>query len=443
MGCTDLQTGRPKGRICGRKRILVPGEIVRDRSYRFCIESQADAGYNILALSLLNHSPGTVFRGGDTIDTADLIYRDLQRHLDRQAVGFPATKAGAEIRILKRLFSPDEARLALHITYKPMPLECICDLAEGSGIARDRVESMLDNMARNGAIEYVEREGTRCFRTIPLIVGMFEYQLNRLTPEFLDDFEQYTSGRAFGLSFLSTERPQMRTIPVGKSIGVEHHVATYDDISEIINGSEGPFGIIECICRKSAAMMGNSCKKTSRRETCMPIGEMAKQAIQNGMGRAIRGEEALEIAWMNEAEGLVFQPSNAQKADFICACCGCCCGMLRFQKMLPRPVDFWATNYHATVSADNCTGCKICVERCQVAAVTVDNGGNSAVIDLDRCIGCGNCIVTCPAGAMSLVRKKKETVPPTDTEALHDEIMAHKKGTIGRMMLAAKLMLKR
>ncbi len=377
------------------------------------------------------------------MDEANQIYRDLQQHLDRQAIGFPATKSGAEIRILKRLFSPEEARLSLHLTYKPMPLDRICDLAEGSGMPRDRVESMLDNMARNGAIEYVEREGIRYFRTMPLIVGMFEYQLNRLTREFLDDVEQYMSDRAFGLAFLGTERPQMRTIPVGKSIAVEHSVATYDDISEIINGAEGPFGIIECICRKSAAMTGNPCKKTSRRETCMPIGEMAKHAIQNGMGRTINREEALEIARMNEAEGLVFQPSNAQKADFICACCGCCCGMLRIQKMLPKPVDFWATNYHVAVSAEVCTGCEVCVERCQVGAVTVDDRGNTAIINLDRCIGCGNCIVTCPTGAMSLVRKRKETVPPPDTEALYDEIMAHKKGTIGRMMLAAKLMLKR
>lgn len=377
------------------------------------------------------------------MDEANQIYRDLQQHLDRQAIGFPATKSGAEIRILKRLFSPEEARLSLHLTYKPMPLDRICDLAEGSGMPRDRVESMLDNMARNGAIEYVEREGIRYFRTMPLIVGMFEYQLNRLTPEFLDDVDQYMSDRAFGLAFLGTERPQMRTIPVGKSIAVEHSVATYDDISEIINGAEGPFGIIECICRKSAAMTGNPCKKTSRRETCMPIGEMAKHAIQNGMGRTINREEALEIARMNEAEGLVFQPSNAQKADFICACCGCCCGMLRIQKMLPKPVDFWATNYHVAVSAEVCTGCEVCVERCQVGAVTVDDRGNTAIINLDRCIGCGNCIVTCPTGAMSLVRKRKETVPPPDTEALYDEIMAHKKGTIGRMMLAAKLMLKR
>jgi electron transport complex protein RnfB len=159
-------------------------------------------------------------------------------------------------------------------------------------------------------------------------------------------------------------------------------------------------------------MMGNPCKKTSREETCMPIGEMAKHAIENGMGREISREEALEIARMNEAEGLVFQPSNARKVDFICSCCGCCCGMLSIQKMLPKPVGFWATNFYATVNAEACTGC-------------------------------GNCVVTCPSGAMSLLKKKKETVPPRDTEALYDEIMAHKKGTIGRMILVAKLMLKR
>jgi electron transport complex protein RnfB len=387
--------------------------------------------------------PEAVLRMGEAMDTTDRIYRDLQRHLDRQAIGFPATKSGAEIRILKRLFSPEEARLALHLTFKPASLERICELAQGSGVPLERVEGMLESMARNGAIERIEKEGKPYYRTMPFIVGMYEYQLKRLTPEFLSDVRQYTSDRAFGLALLSTERPQMRTIPVGKSIAVEQHVATYDHIVEIINGAEGPFAIIECICRKAADMRGDPCKKTSRQETCMPIGDMARQAIEYGMGRAISREEALEISRMNEAEGLVFQPSNTQKTDFICACCGCCCGMLSFQKMLPKPVDFWATNYYVAVDAGACTGCGVCVDRCQVNAVTMGDRKSVAIINLDRCIGCGNCVVTCPTGAMSLVRKEKETVPPVDTEALHDEIIAHKKGTIGKMMLVARLMLKR
>ncbi|MBU1356092.1 MAG: 4Fe-4S binding protein [Candidatus Edwardsbacteria bacterium] len=373
------------------------------------------------------------------MDQTEQVYRKLQQHLDNQAVGYPATKSGAEIRLLKRFFSPEEARLAMYLTYKPDSIEHIKELAKDSGIALGGAEDLLNNMARNGVIGLVEKEGTRCFYTIPFIVGMFEGQLKRLTPEFLSDFGQYTNDKSFGLAFLSTELPQMRTIPVGKSISVEHQVATYDHIVDIINGADGPFAILECICRKMAGLKGDPCRKTSRQETCLAIGDMAKNVIQYANGRAIGREEALEIARMNEADGLVFQPSNTRKVDFICSCCGCCCGMLRLQKILPKPVDFWATNYCASVNAGTCSGCGICVERCQVNAVTVDDRAGTAVINLDRCIGCGNCVSTCPTGAMSLLKKEKEIVPPQDSEDLYDVIMANKKGRLGKIKLAAKL----
>lgn len=374
------------------------------------------------------------------MDQTEQIYRKLQQHLDKQAVGYPATRSGAEIRLLKRFFSPEEARLAMHLTYKPNSIERIKELAQDSEISSDRVESLLNNMVKNEVIGLVEKEGTRYFCTIPFIVGMFEGQLKRLTPEFLSDVGQYTNDKAFGLAFLSTELPQMRTIPVGKSISVEHQVATYDHIIDIINGSDGPFAILECICRKMAGLKGNPCQKTSRQETCMAIGDMAKNVIRNASGRAISREEALEIARMNEADGLVFQPSNTQKVEFICSCCGCCCGMLRLQKMLPKPVDFWATNYCASVNAGICTGCGICVERCQVNAVTVDDRTGKASINLNRCIGCGNCVSTCPTASMSLLKKEKETVPPQDSEELYDVIMTNKKGTLGKIKLAKKLL---
>ncbi len=374
------------------------------------------------------------------MDGPEHIYRKLQQHLDKQAVGYPATRSGAEIRILQRFFSPEEARLAMHLTYQPDSIEHIKESAQNSGIAPGGVEGLLDNMAGNGVIGLVEKEGTRCFCTIPFIVGMFEGQLKRLTPEFLGDVEQYTSDKAFGLAFLGTKLPQMRTIPVGESISVEHQVATYDHIADVINGSDGPFAIIECICRKIAGLKGETCKKTYRQETCMAIGDMAKNVIQYANGRAIGKEEALEIARMNESDGLVFQPSNTQKVDFVCACCGCCCGMLSLQKALPRPVDFWATNYYASVNAGTCSGCGICVERCQVNAMTVDDSMGTASVNLDRCIGCGNCVTTCPTGAMSLLKKEKETAPPRDSEELYDVIIANKKGTLGKMKLARKLL---
>jgi Na+-translocating ferredoxin:NAD+ oxidoreductase subunit B len=376
------------------------------------------------------------------MDEAGQVYRNLQRHLNKQAVGYPATRSGAELRLLKRFFSPEEARLALYLTYKPSSLEHIYELAKISGVSLDVVETTLNKMAKNGAIGLVEKAGRRYFCTVPFIVGMYEGQLKKLTPEFLRDFEEYTAHKVFGLSFLSTELPQMRTIPVGRSISVEHHVTTYDHIADIIKGSDGPFAIMECICRKKAAMKGDTCKRTSRQETCMPIGDQAKYAVNNGTARTISRNEALEIARMNEDDGLVFQPSNTQKVDFVCACCGCCCGMLHIQKVLPKPVDFWATNYYAAVNPGICSGCATCLERCQVDALTFDDRSNTPTVNLDRCIGCGNCVVTCPSGAISLLKKEKQIVPPRDYEDLYDTIMTNKKGPLGKIGLAAKLIFK-
>lgn len=44
------------------------------------------------------------------------IYQNLARHLDNLPGGFPAAQSGVEIRILKRLFTPEEAKFAMHLT---------------------------------------------------------------------------------------------------------------------------------------------------------------------------------------------------------------------------------------------------------------------------------------------------------------------------------------
>jgi len=377
------------------------------------------------------------------MDAEEQTYRELQQHLDEHPIGFPATRSGAETRILKRFFSPEEARLAMHLSYQPCSTERIRETVKESGMAFSDVDAMLNGMMKNGVIGRIEREGTHYFYNLPFVVGMFEGQLNRLTPEFLKEVEEYTSDKAFGLNFLSTKVPQMRTIPVGRSITVDHHVTTYDHLTEIINRTDGPIVINECLCRKVAAMKGNPCQKTSRLETCMALGDIAKNCVGAGMGRVISREEALDITRRNEADGLVLQPSNTQEIEFVCACCGCCCGMLRVHKMLPRPVDFWATNYYASVDTETCTGCGLCVERCQVNALAIDEGHSVSSINLARCIGCGNCVSSCLSQALSLVKKEKEVVPPLDTQDLYRVIMANKKGKLGRIKLAARLILRK
>lgn len=373
----------------------------------------------------------------------DQIYRTLQRHLDNQAVGFPAVKSGAEIRLLKRFFTPEETRLALNLNYRPRSADRIYRDLKGTDLSFREMEQMLDGMLAKGVIGHLERDGARYYHTVPLVVGMYEGQLNRLTPEFLKDFEEYTSDRAFGLEFLSTKVPQLRTIPIGRSITPEHHVATYDQLRNLLEETAGPFVVNACICRQSAEMKGRPCQKTTRTETCLALGDIAKNCLRMGVGRSISKEEALTIAMENEADGLVLQPSNAQRAEFICACCGCCCGMLRMHKALPRPVDFWNSNFYASVDAEACSGCGTCVERCQVNALRLSNAGAGGVVKInpDRCIGCGNCVSSCPTEALRLVKKEREVTPPETHEALYDILGTHRKGKLGKFRLAIRLVL--
>jgi electron transport complex protein RnfB len=359
------------------------------------------------------------------------VYRELQQHLDRQAICYPATQSGVEIRILKRLFKPEEARLAMHLSYKPRSVQQIYEAVKDSGMSLSDMESMLERMVKKSVIRLIEEDGARCFCNLPFIMGMWEAQVYKLTPEFLAEFEEYTTDISFGSEYLNRGLSQMRTIPVEESLPVDSHVTTYDHLTEIIDGAEGPFVSVECMCRKVAAMKGKPCQRSSRLDVCMVLGHWARNYIQSGTGREISKAEALEIVRRNEAEGLVVQLSNTQNVEFVCACCGCCCGMLSAHKMLPRPVDVWVSNYYAAIDGDSCNACGACVERCQVTAVSIDEGLGIAAIDLDRCIGCGVCVSSCSLEAIRLRKKEREIVPPVDIESLHDGIKAEKMRRLG------------
>jgi len=373
--------------------------------------------------------------------TDDTAYRLLRRHLDRQAVGFPATRSGAEIRFLRRMFRPEEASLAMHISYRPTTMAEILE-SLGGGASEEEVRLLLDSMALRGAIGCRRKDGVDHWFLMPMVIGMYEAQDGKPTPDFLKDAGEYMSTLAYGKSLLETRPSQMRTIPVNASVSADHTVATYNQVKEILDASEGPFVLLPCICRETRAMQGKSCELTEREYTCFAMGSMARMVLRRGHGREVDREEALRTLEENVEEGMVLQPANAQKPEFICSCCGCCCGMLRMQKMLPHPVDFWTTDYRAEVDPGLCTGCGVCAERCQVDAVVVKGSPAKAVVNDTRCIGCGLCVTACPAGALRLVRREGEPPPPMDEEDLNDTIRANRRGRFGRFVMTLKVLLR-
>jgi len=238
------------------------------------------------------------------------VYRELQKYLDRLPKGYPPTKSGVEIRILKHLFTPEEAQMALQLSMMPETLERIYKRVKRTGISKDELEKMLDDMFVKGLILRETKGEVKKYSNALFAIGMYEFQVNRLTPDFAKDCEQYLD-EAFGKEFHRTKIPQLRTIPIEKSISVEHAIGNYDSIRRIIEENDGPFGVANCVCRQEKDLTGESCSHTDLRETCLSLRDAVEMYTSMGIGRAISKEEALDILDKAQEAGLVLQPMNS------------------------------------------------------------------------------------------------------------------------------------
>ena len=372
------------------------------------------------------------------------VYRKLQEHIDRMPVGFPATKSGVEIRFLKRLFTEEEAEAALLLSALPEPLEKIFARAPKGRWTRETFEALLDGLAEKGAImggrSRVPHGGTKRYSKAMLALGMYEMQVDRLTAEMQRDLEQYTA-EGFAGAFLGPRTKQMRTVPVDVRIVPERRVGRYDDARRLIGESPGPWAVINCVCRQGKDLVGEPCRQTDVRRTCLLMKGMARYALETGVGEALTADRVLELVDRAEREGMVLQPENAQDPLFVCFCCGCCCGVLRMAKQFPKPAEAVDSNFRVEVDAGLCSDCETCRSRCPMEALqTVD--GKTAV-DRDRCIGCGACITTCPSDALRLVEKERPHVPPKDQSALYRKILVERYGVLGTAGMLGKALLGR
>jgi len=82
------------------------------------------------------------------------IYIDLQRHIDSQVIGFPATKKGSELRILKHIFSPKEAEIATCLTYKLEPLETVLERVGHLVESPEKLTEILDGIEKKAGLNW-------------------------------------------------------------------------------------------------------------------------------------------------------------------------------------------------------------------------------------------------------------------------------------------------
>jgi len=364
------------------------------------------------------------------------VYRLLQRHLDNMPVPFPETESGVEISLLKRLFNEEEAKIALQLSALPETVDKIYGRFGKEELSRNRLQEILEGLAKKGAIQGIRdpKEGPK-YSKAPLAIGIFEFQVDRITKELAEDFFQYEK-ESFAVALLSAKTKQMRTIPVNVKIDPEFPVGNYDDARSIIESSQGPFAVMNCVCRQAREKMGSKCKQTDVMETCFTLGNSARHMMDRGVARELQKEEMLGLVDRAEQEGMVLQPANTQSPEFMCCCCGCCCGILTAAKKFPQPVEFLQTNFYARIDPDKCTDCGECMEVCQMDALESNNKHTEVL--RSHCIGCGVCRNACEFDAISLHKKEKEAVPPLTRSDMYRKMIMERFGVLGTLKILGK-----
>ena len=334
----------------------------------------------------------------------DEIYEQLAKALNTLPNGFPRTPANTEIKILKKIFTEEEALLASQLTRNYEPINTIIQRTK---TPRDKTEQTLTNMTKRGLLWHNTQNGKPTLRLAPFIVGIYESQLYTMDHELAHLVEEYMAdGGAAGI--MKPQPAIHRVIPARKAVKTEW-ILPYDDVRAIINNNK-TFHLRDCICRAQQDKIERR-RCTFPLRTCLSFTNTERPAHPLDITR----EEALTFLDKTEEIGLVHTVSNVMKDfGYICNCCGCCCGILRGITDWGIENSVVHANYYAEINPDECLGCGTCIKRCQVHAITQQN--DKSVVNREKCIGCGLCTTGCPNNAAKLHKKPKDQIvqPPTD-----------------------------
>jgi electron transport complex protein RnfB len=346
----------------------------------------------------------------------DEMYQRLAKVLDTLPNGFPSTESGVEIRLLKRIFQPDEAELFCDLKLR---FETPEQIAERTGRPLEVVREMLTIMWQKGQVFGVQLGGTSIYKMVPWALGIYEFQLPHMDRELAEMCEEFN--KVYFEQFFRTSPQIMQVIPIEREIDAQHEALPYERVSSIIGNGQS-FLLNDCICKKEHGLMEKSC--TRPMDVCLAIAPVPGVFDNPRIGRNISKEEAYKLLNKCEENGLVHLTWNVKNGHFfICNCCGCCCGVLTSINELGVPASKVVNSYYfAEIDPEVCASCGTCAdERCQVKAI--EEGEEAYRVIKDRCIGCGLCVTTCPSEAIHLVRKQPEEVvaPPEDEMSWYDD----------------------
>ncbi len=332
------------------------------------------------------------------------VYERLRELLDRHPFGCPPAPEISEI--LRILFTPEEAAVALGLSFAPLSVQ---EIAARAGVdpqaAAERLESMADKglafaRKKEGAWGYALNHVVLLFEN-PYRKGVRNETIQRLTPLWQRYHTFLQAPRNY------TPTPFIRAITIDQVVGQRAEVLDYERVYEMIDRAK-VVGVTRCACRE----LWQKCD--APRETCMVFDGPCTYLVDRGFARYLDKEEMKDKLSECDRAGLVRMVNNSRdRLEVICHCCSCCCGLLRGLKNTGRAGFVAQSSVISETDPDQCQGCGVCADkRCPVKAIEMVE--ERPVVREEQCIGCGLCVTGCPNNARSMRRRAQVLEPPAN-----------------------------
>jgi Fe-S-cluster-containing hydrogenase component 2 len=341
-------------------------------------------------------------------------YRSLQKRMDRFIPGIYDSNTLYEL--LKILFTDEEARLC---SVMPLTFFSLSDIAKIWTKTEEEAESILNKLASKGLVYYFDEDnGKKTFLLAPPVLGFFEFSLMRTDGKFdrqrlSELYYHYINIEEGFIKQLSCINPPIARAFVQEEAikDIKSEVLSYEKASEGIDRATC-ITVGTCFCRHKMEHMGLACDNPQ--EVCLTFNAVAKYLASQGIAHEISKSEAHDILNLCLEKGLVQIGDNTQsELSIICNCCGCCCDMLLGYKRLGSTGLINPTNYIASIAKDACLGCGLCVEKCPVDAIVVED--DQAKVNKKVCLGCGVCARFCPSNACKMETRPEKVFVPFNT----------------------------
>jgi len=373
------------------------------------------------------------------------LYEDLIRYYEFQIGSMP--RRGEFKTALEETFPEEDLKIFFSLPYLGFISEekFLRKLSKNSVEKRDLDHAMI-RLIPKGLVDKFQKKGEWGYERAPVIVVLEmavreaeDSSFRRITAQVMNDLIEGAAEtiptktpyyRVLSVEPAITTQSKSTVIEVNAEIPDPRQILPLDVISEMIKGAD-MIALSNCYCRSAKRVIGEPCEHPL--ETCFYFDELAQMKLQTDYARQVNFEEAMQILYQCETQGLVHNASNCEgKIQTLCNCCECSCGVLKAWNRGMRNTTA-PSRFVITLDAEKCQIHKDCISACPVNALSMV--GEKLAIDESSCLGCGLCITACPEFALHLKLREDPPKVYKDNDALYRNIYAESAiGLIGRSL---------